>query len=228
MSSKKRKKRYPSNLSDGAWIYLRPYPPVYTVGRPQKVSRRQVINAILCILKTGSQWRQLPREFPAWSAVYCYFYTWSCNGAWERLHNLFRCRLREKNGRHKHPTAGCLDSQSVKCTAVPGERGFDAGKLSNGRKRHILVDTLGLLLAVVVTIAGAQDRDGARLLLGRLPGGCKKLRKIWVDGGYNGRLVEWGRTALQVSLGSGVAPQGSQKVYIAAASLGGRTHLWLA
>lgn len=104
---------------------------------------------------------------------------------------MLRSRLREKNGRHKPPTAGCLDSQSVKCTAVPGERGFDAGKKINGRKRHILVDTLGLLLRVVVTVASVQDRDGARLLLGQLPGGCKKLRKIWVDGGYSGRLVEW-------------------------------------
>lgn len=191
MSSQKRKKRYPSNLSDGAWLYLKPHLPVFTVGRPQKLSMRQVMNAILYILKTGSQWRQLPREFPAWSAVYYYFDTWSRNGTWKRLHNLFRCRLREKNGRHKHPTAGCLDSQSVKCTAVPGERGFDAGKLINGRKRHILVDTLGLLLVVVVTIASIQDRDGARLLLSQLPGGCKKLRKVWVDGGYSGRLVEW-------------------------------------
>ena len=83
-----------------------------------------------------------------------------------------------------------MDSQSVKCTAVPGERGYDAGKKVNGRKRHILVDTLGLLLAVVVTAASVQDRDGARLLLSRLPGGCKKLRKIWVDGGYAGRLLE--------------------------------------
>ena len=152
---------------------------------------RQVLNAILYVLKTGCQWRQLPREFPVWSAVYYYFYNWSCNGTWERLHHLLRSRLREKNGRHKQPTAGCLVSQRVKCTAVPGERGYDAGKKINGRKRHILVDTLGLLLTVVVTAAGVQDRDGARLLLQHLPGGCKKLRKIWVDGGYSGRLVEW-------------------------------------
>jgi putative transposase len=152
---------------------------------------RQVLNAILYVLKTGCQWRQLPREFPVWSAVYYYFYNWSCNGTWERLHHLLRSRLREKSGRHKQPTAGCLDSQSIKCTAVPGERGYDAGKKINGRKPHILVDMLGLLLAVVVTTAGVQDRDGARLLLRHLPGGCKKLRKIWVDGAYSGRLVEW-------------------------------------
>ncbi len=105
--------------------------------------------------------------------------------------SLLRARLRQKQGRHKHPTAGCLDSQSVKGTAIPGVRGDDAGKKINGRKRHLLVDTLGLLLAVTVTVAAVQDGDGARLLLRNLPGRCKKLRKIWVDGGCTGGLLEW-------------------------------------
>jgi putative transposase len=166
------------------------------------VSLRQVVNAILYVLKTGCQWRQLPREFPAWAAVYYYFYRWSKDGAWERLNHALRGRLRQKGGRRKHPTGACLDSQSVKCTAVPGVRGYDAGKQVNGRKRHILVDTLGLLLVAVVTAASVQDRDGARLLLGNLPGGCKKLRKIWVDGGYAGRLVDWvaGRFAFSLAV----------------------------
>jgi putative transposase len=133
----------------------------------------------------------LPREFPHWTAVYYYFYRWSCNGTWVRLHDLLRSRLRQKLGRHKQPTAGCLDSQSVKGTATPGVRGYDAGKHINGRKRHILVDTLGLLLVAWVTVASVQDRDAARSLLRHLPGGCKKLRKIWVDGGYSGRWVQW-------------------------------------
>lgn len=188
---KKRKKRYPSNLSEGAWRCLKPLLPVSTVGRPRQVSLRQVVNAILYVLKTGCQWRQLPREFPAWTAVYYYFYRWTQDGTWERLNHTLRSRLRQKGGRHKHPTGACLDSQSVKGTAVPGVRGYDAGKHVNGRKRHILVDTLGLLLTVVVTVASVQDRDGARVLLSRLPGGGKKLRKIWVDGGYAGQLVEW-------------------------------------
>jgi putative transposase len=150
-----------------------------------------VVNAILYVLKTGCQWRQLPREFPAWTAVYYYFYRWSQDGTWERLNHTLRSRLRQRGGRHKHPTGACLDSQSVKCTAVPGVRGYDAGKHINGRKRHILVDTLGWLLTVTVTIASVQDRDGARWLLSHLPGGTKKLRKIWVDGGYAGQLVDW-------------------------------------
>jgi putative transposase len=137
-----------------------------------------VLNAILYVLKTGCQWRQLPREFPHWTAVYYYFYRWSCDGTWVRLHDLLRSRLRQKWGRHKQPTAGCLDSQSVKGTATPGVRDYDAGKQINGRKRHLLVDTLGLLLTVRVTVASVQDRDAARLLLRNLPGHCKKLRKI--------------------------------------------------
>ncbi|MGZ4978803.1 MAG: IS5 family transposase [Methylobacter sp.] len=188
---KKRKKRYPSNLSDGAWRYLKPHLPDSLVGRPRQVSLRQVLNAILTVLKTGCQWRQLPREFPHWTAVYYYFYRWSRDGTWVRLHDMLRSRLRQKLGRHKQPSAGCLDSQSVKGSATPGVRGYDAGKNINGRKRHILVDTLGLLLVVKVTVASVQDRDAARLLLRNLPGHCKKLRKIWVGGGYSGRLVQW-------------------------------------
>ena len=175
------------------------------------MSLRQVINAILYILKTGCQWRQLPREFPKWSAVYYYFYRWSGNGTWERLHHLLRSRLREKYQRHKQPTAGCLDSQSVKCTAIPGERGYDAGKKINGRKRHILVDTLGLLLTVLVTVGSVQDRDGARVLLRRLPGGCKKLRKIWVDGGYSGQLVAWVSQQFKFCLAVVLRPKENKK-----------------
>jgi putative transposase len=188
---KNRRKRYPSNLSDGAWKVIKPLLPSPRVGRPREVSLQQIINAILYVLKTGCQWRQMPRDFPPWSAVYYYFRRWRRDGTWRRIHDTLRARLRQRSGRHKHPTAGCLDSQSVKTTAIPGERGYDAGKKINGRKRHILVDTLGLLLVVLVTAASVQDRDGARQLLRHLPGPCKKLRKIWVDGGYSGRLVDW-------------------------------------
>lgn len=172
---------------------------------------RQVINGILYVLTTGCQWRQLPSEFPHWSAVYYYFRKWSRDGTWKNLHHLLRSRLREKKGRHKHPTAGCLDSQSVKCTAVPGDRGYDAGKKINGRKRHILVDTMGLVLMVTVTVASVQDRDGAFSMLRNLPGCCKKLRTIWVDGGYTGQLVEWVTSKFKFSLAVVLRPRQTRK-----------------
>ncbi|SDY88785.1 putative transposase [Nitrosomonas sp. Nm58] len=218
---------YPSDLSAGAWHYLKPHLPVSVVGRPRKLSLRRVINAISYVLKTGCQWRQLPCKFPAWSAVYYYFRCWSRNGTWKRIHHLLRSWLREKCGRHKHPTAGCLDSQSVKCTAVSGQCGFDAGKKVNGRKRHILVDTLGLVLTVVVTVASVQDRDAARLLLRHLPGSCKKLKKIWIDGGYSGRLVEWVAAQFKFCLAVVLRPTKTRKFVFATPTLGGRAHFRL-
>jgi len=139
----------------------------------------------------GIKWRMLPREYPKWKSVYHYFRQWRMSGDWQCLHDTLRAQVREQAGRHKHPTAGCLDSQSVKTTEIEGVRGYDAAKQITGHKRHLLVDTLGLLMLVVVTAASVQERDGARPVFKRLRGGCKKLRLIWVDGGYRGQLVSW-------------------------------------
>ena len=133
----------------------------------------------------------LLREYPAWQGVYGYFRQFRDDGTWQRIHDTLRAQLRRRLGRHKQPTAGALDSQSVKTSQLPGVRGYDAGKQVKGRKRHILVDTLGLLLAVVVTSAALSDPAGAKRLFKRMGGACKKLRRIWVDGTYRGHLLEW-------------------------------------
>lgn len=185
-------RNYPSDLTDSQWDIIQELvPPAKFGGRPRSLDMREVINGILYVVVGGIQWRMLPKEYPKWQSVYYYFRIWRDDGTWQRIHDTVRAMVRRRAGRHKHPTAGCLDSQSVKTTAVAGIRGYDKGKQVNGRKRHLLVDTLGLLMAVVVTAASVQDRDGAKLLISRLPGACKKLRLIWVDGGYRGQLLDW-------------------------------------
>jgi putative transposase len=158
---------------------------------------RQVLNAIFYVEDNGIKWDALPHDFPPKGTVFHYFNEWRKAGYWQRIHDTLRARLRQPMGRHKHPTAGCLDSQSVKSTQVPGVRGYDAGKNVKGRKRHLLVDTLGLLLRVKVTGAEVSDQAGALLSLAHWNGACKKLRRIWVDGTYRGALL----TDLALSLG---------------------------
>ncbi len=183
---------YPTDISDRQWHCIKDLiPAAKPGGRPRTTDMRQVINALLYVVVSGCQWRMLPKDYPHWKTVYTYFAAWRDDGTWQRIHDTLRATVRRKTGRHKHPTAGCADSQSVKTPQIPGERGFDAGKQINGRKRHILVDTMGVLLAVVVTAASVSDPAGARRLFTRLGGACKKLRRIWVDGTYRGSLVDW-------------------------------------
>jgi putative transposase len=183
---------YPTDLTDAQWHCLKELIPADKPGgRPRTVCMRAVINAIWYLMVTGCQWRMLPKEYPSWQTVYAYFRRFCADGTWQQIHDTLRAAVRRRAGRHKHPTAGALDSQSVKTVQGAGVRGYDAGKNVKGRKRHLLVDTLGLLLAVCVTAASVSDPAGARMLLKRLPGCCKKLRRLWVDGTSRGRLVEW-------------------------------------
>ncbi len=206
---------YPSDLTDRQWDCIKDLiPAAKPGGRPRELDMRAVLNAILYLVTTGCQWRMLPREYPAWQSVYTYFGQWREDGTWQRLHDRLRAQVRQRTGRHKHPTAGAMDSQSVKTTQVARVRGYDSGKRVKGRKRHILVDTLGLLLAVVVTSAALSDAAGARLLLGRLAGACKKLRRIWVDGTYRGHLLEWVRQHFHFVLQPVLRSQG-QKGFVA-------------
>lgn len=185
-------KTYPTDLTDSQWHHIKDFFELpKRTGRPRKVEFRQIVNGVLYLVFTGCQWRFLPKEYGKWQTVYYYFARWQRDGTWRRIHDTLRARLRRKKQRHKHPSAGSLDSQSVKTTSVPSSRGFDAGKKIQGRKRHLLVDTLGLMMAVMVTTACVQDRDGLRKLLRCRGIHRKKLRKIWVDGGYRGAVIEW-------------------------------------
>ncbi len=195
---------YPSSsMTDAQWELLEPLlpPPGNTAGRggrPEKHDRRRVLDAIFYLVRGGIAWAALPAEFPPAKTVYGVFRRWTRAGVWVRVHDALRDRARIRAGRHPQPTAAVIDSASVRgADTVPARsRGYDAGKRVNGRKRHIAVDTGGLLLAVVVTIAGIQDRDGAVRLLAALRARFSTITLIWADGGYAGRLISWAKTVL--------------------------------
>src|SRR5690242_11736928 len=197
-----RPRGYPSDLTDAQWQVIAVHLPRYVPGgrgRPRIWAARRIVEAILYLDRTGCAWRYLPADFPPWQTVYWYFAAWRDDGTLARLHAGLRAQVRLAAGRSPQPTAAVIDSQSVRAadTVPRASRGWDAAKKVNGRKRHIAVDTMGLVLDVVITAASVQDRQGARPLLWNTRRACPKVRLIWADAGYTsktGKLATWAAT----------------------------------
>ena len=188
------RRSYDSDLTDAEWSRLEPLVPAPKHGgRPAKHTRREILNGICYAIRSGGAWKLLPHDLPAWRTVYHYFWSWRRRGIWERINDTVRGWVRQAAGRVCQPSAAVLDSQSVRTSEQGGPRGYDGAKNLCGRKRHLLVDTLGLVLLVVVTEANVQDRDGARTLLSVLATEFRRLRVIWADGAYAGALQMWVR-----------------------------------
>lgn len=189
--------RYASDTTEEEWAVIAAFmPSACRRGRPRTTTLRAVTDAIFYIAQTGCQWRLLPKEFPPYTTVQRYFYRWRDDGTWQKINQHLVMQAREAEGREASPTAGVIDSQSVKTTEAGGPRGFDAGKQIKGRKRHLLTDTAGILIAGIVHEASIQDRDGAPALLALIRSAFPWLRHIFADGGYAGNKLRNALAAL--------------------------------
>lgn len=189
---------YPTDLTDEEWNQIESLVPAPKSGkgkrgRPVEIDRRSLLNAMFYVVRSGCAWRRLPSDFGPWQTVYGYFRVWSQDGTWPFIHDVLRDCVRKSAGRHVAPTAALVDSQSVKTPDQAGARGDDAGKKISGRKRHLAVDALGLILALMMTPAAVPDRAAARPLIQALVSLYGRLQIIWADGGYLGALVNWGK-----------------------------------
>jgi putative transposase len=190
-------------MSDAEWAYVQPrLPPVSKDGRPESHDRRDIVDTILYVTHNGVVWRALPADFPPWKTVYGFFDRWKKKGVTITIHDGLRDQVRQAEGRGPDPTAGVIDSQSVKGSQVVAHasRGYDAGKKVNGRKRFIVVDTLGLLLGVLIVPASRQDRDGARQLLVDHYFATPSCRHLFADGGFAGKFVDWAARTVKTTV----------------------------
>ena len=198
---------YPSDLTDAQWALIELLVPVRSTrgkgsrgGRPPKYPRRRIVDAILYVDRTGCSWRQLPHDFPPWETVFYYFQRWAAEGTTDRIHDALRNAARDAAGRDPMASAGAVDSQTVSgaSTVGKGSRGYDAGKKINGRKRHLVVDTMGLLIVVLVTAASVQDRDGGIRVLDRAKTVMPSLVLVWADAAYSRRTQDFAARYLRI------------------------------
>lgn len=196
---------YPSSLTDEMWEIIRPLLPARDLrkgGGVRKYADRLVLDSVFYVLRSGCQWRMLPRDLMPWDAAHRWFTKWRRDGTWDRVHDELRRQVRIAAGRDPEPSAAVIDAQSIKTSEGGEARGFDAGKRTTGRKRHVIVDTMGLLLVVAVTSASVQDRAGGRTVLTRLAAGFRTVSLVWADGGYansvDSTLLSWARSALNI------------------------------
>lgn len=204
---------YPSDLTDEKWAILEPLLPSGNgPGRPVETDLRAVISAIFYRTRTGCQWRYLPSDFPPKGTVYYHFRKWAKDDTWSRINEALRKQERVKQGRTPEPSGAIVDSQSVKTTETGGTRGFDGGKNINGRKRHVMTDTVGNLLEVVVNAANTQDRAGAKTVIAKLSAQTiASIKMLWADGSYSGEpFTQWIRNTLNAALEIGSRPPNSK------------------